>query len=251
MQKCLAALLSKPQYNPWRSQTLSAKLSKQEQDALSEKLLQYRKETPTLRDAANADGAAARDAAIKAQLAHTRKSKMLRMVALAVLFALLLGFGSCFAWRQMHRDAHAEDMEAFAGTLPGKTQAEIEADLNRIIKDSEFNVTMSSVVAIEGDKGKVNIENIAANHFLMQVDIVYTNPETAEQTVIYQSGVIKPGYSIAEATMKNTLPHGGDGDMTVYDAVATFHALDPDSKREVGATQLNLVLAYQNKAEGK
>ncbi|MEG0166772.1 MAG: hypothetical protein RR867_07565 [Ruthenibacterium sp.] len=191
--------------------------------------------------------------AIKTQLKRTQKGKVMRLCVVALAVTVLLGIGGYLAWNaSVGKDARAEDREAFAGTLPGKTEEEIKADLNRIIKDSEFNVAMSGIVNIKGDKGKVNIENIAANHFLMQVDIIYNDPKTAEQTVIYQSGIIKQGYSIGEATMQNTLPHGGDGDATAYDAVAVFHALDPETKREIGTTQINIVLAYQNKnAEGK
>ncbi|MEF9915877.1 MAG: hypothetical protein RR275_00555 [Lachnospiraceae bacterium] len=174
-------------------------------------------------------------------------------LGILLLILILLGITIFCGWRYYKsRDPHAMDMEAFAGSLPGKTEAEIQDELNRIIKEGEFNVAMSGTVSIEGKKGKVNIENIAANHYLMQVDITYTDPKTKEDTLVYQSGIIKPGYSVGEATMKEELPHGGEGKLTAYDGVATFHALDPKTKREMGTTQIRIVLAYHNEpAEGR
>ncbi|MEG1175895.1 MAG: hypothetical protein RSD62_04520 [Ruthenibacterium sp.] len=252
---------------------MSAKLSQQERDKLEAELVNYRRtmrQEPPERQAGHSAQKAARlsqehrsttrgdipkapCSAVKTQLRRTRRGKARRLLALILLVLLLLCLGGFCAWRyDKKHDPHAMDMEAFAGALPGKTETEIKADLNKIIQDGEFNVAMSSIVSIDGNKGKVNIENIAVNHYWMQVDLVYTDPATKKRTVIYQSGAIKPGYSIGEATMDATLPHTGDGAMTAYDAVATFHALDPETKREMGATQINIVLAYQNKtSEGE
>ncbi|MEG1304025.1 MAG: hypothetical protein RSD19_00420, partial [Oscillospiraceae bacterium] len=185
---------------------------------------------------------------VKGQLKRERRGKRLRVILIILIVLLLLGVGGCCTWKYyLSRDPHALDTEALEGSLPGKTQSEIEAELNRVVEEGKFNIAMSSVVSIDGEKGRVNIENVPGNRYLMRVDIVYIDPNTGKELVVYKSGIIEPGFCIGEATMDGTLPHAGDGDMTAYDAIATFHALDPETKREMGSTQLNIVLAYKNK----
>ncbi|MEG0893202.1 MAG: hypothetical protein RR998_03245 [Oscillospiraceae bacterium] len=185
---------------------------------------------------------------VAGQLKRERTAKLIRVIITIAVILLIICIVGCCGWKYYQsQDPHLLDTEALEGALPGKTQGEIEAELNKVVEDGKFNVAMSSLVAIDGDKGIVNIENVPGNKYLMQVDIIYTDPNSARETVIYKSGVIKPGYSIGEATMDSALPHIGDGEMTAYDAMATFHALDPETKREMGSTQLNIVLAYKNK----
>lgn len=112
------------------------------------------------------------------------------------------------------------------GQLDGKSEEEIIAELNRVVEEGMFNISIANVVRLQtgNSEGEFNIENSPANRYLMQVDISLA--DTGE--VIYSSDIIEPNYHIKYAKLDTVLPAG------TYNCVATFHALDPETEQEIG-----------------
>lgn len=124
------------------------------------------------------------------------------------------------------------------GQLDGKTQEEIQAELDRMVQEGMMNISIASVIEFEngGAEGEVKIENSPANRYLMQV--VITLRETGE--VVYTSDILEPNYHIQYAALDTNLPAG------YYPAIATFNALDPETEEQVGsaAAQVDLVVLH-------
>ena len=170
-----------------------------------------------------------------------RKKKKKR--GLIVLLLLLLCFacgGGYLIWRSNQPTSkYKEDLNALAGFLPGKTQAEIEAELSRIIAEGRFNASMNSELTLEKNKLDVAIENTPANNYDMMVE-VYLYPDassTENPELIYQSGIIKKGFYIESGDAKTNAAPGD------YVGLAVFHAIMPDkTQEEVGQTALSVII---------
>ena len=164
----------------------------------------------------------------------------LLLVLLIIFLLLVIGF---LAWRLLFPATDARyqaDTEAVEGLIPGRSPEEIEALLNQIVEEGMFNVSINGQITVGTDrKGDVCIENIAANHYLMQVDIVVKDSAGTE-TAVYSSGVLAPGYSIENGTFQILPPVG------TVDAVAIFTALDQDTMGEVGHTNVSVLLTRES-----
>ena len=84
--------------------------------------------------------------------------------------------------------------------MPWVTEEEIQAELNRVIEEGNFNASINTQLTLEKKKLDVRIENVPANNYYMQVDI-YLYPHqgsTDDSELIYQSGVIMQGKYIVD-----------------------------------------------------
>ena len=133
------------------------------------------------------------------------------------------------------------DRNALEGFLPGKTAAEIQAELNRIIDEGRVNISMNPTPVIKDGEINVRIENVPANNYYLQADVyIYPqkgNPDNAE--LVYRSGILKQNYYI-ENGETDTMVSPGE-----YDGIAIFSALDPDTLEEIGKTSLTLVITVE------
>lgn len=130
------------------------------------------------------------------------------------------------------------DDSAQSGHLPGKSDEEIQAELNRIVEDGMFNISIGSQIIFPdgASEGAANIENIEANHYHMQVTI--TLDDTGK--IVYKSGAVKPGQYLELITLLEDLDAG------TYNATATFTALDLESLKAVGQTAAKITLVIEN-----
>ena len=140
------------------------------------------------------------------------------LALLAVAVAVLLAF----TLMQPKKADRSGDL----GQLEGKSPGEIQAELDRVIEEGMFNISIASVVefADGASSGELRIENVPNNNYLMRVSIA--REDTGEQ--LYQTDVIEPNHHIQADTLDVDLPPGS------YECVATFHALDPETEDEVG-----------------
>lgn len=171
------------------------------------------------------------------------KEKKKKKKWLLLLLLLLLCFacgGGYYVWKSNQpKSKYEADMNALAGFLPGKTDEEIQNELNRIIEEGYFNASINGEMTLENGSLDVHIENVPGNRYDEQVEIYlypdYKNEENAE--LIYTSGLIKIGYYIENGEAKTSVKPGK------YLGKAIFHAIMPDeTQEEIGKTILDVLI---------
>ena len=138
-------------------------------------------------------------------------------IAVVLVTAAAAGF---FWWRSSHRQDSFFDVSALTGALPGKSEEEVIAELNRVVDEGMFNIAINSYITFPDAKGEgvANIENVPGNRYNMTVSIVLD--DTGE--TVYQSTGIKPGQYIQKIRLDEELPEG------FYYATAVFTAYAQD-----------------------
>lgn len=139
------------------------------------------------------------------------------VAAVVLVAAAAAGF---FWWRSSHRQDSFFDVSALTGALPGKSEEEVITELNRVVDEGMFNISINSYITFPDDnsEGVVNIENVPGNRYDMMVEIMLDS--TGE--TVYQSKGIKPGQYIQKIRLGEELPEG------VYQATAVFTAYAQD-----------------------
>lgn len=172
-----------------------------------------------------------------------KKRKKWWLLLLLLLLLLGIGGGLFYWWKQSQPLSKWQmDQNALEGFLPGKTEEEIQAELSRIIDENMMNVSMNAVPTVRDGKINVAIENVPGNNYWQQVDL-YIYPDKdheKEQELIYQSGVIKPGFYIESGDVLKNLEPGE------YDGRAVFHAIYPDTMEELNAPEMTVVVKVEN-----
>ncbi|MBC3939826.1 MULTISPECIES: hypothetical protein [Anaerotruncus] len=138
-------------------------------------------------------------------------------IAVVLVAAAAAGF---FWWRGSYRQDSFFDVSALTGALPGKSEEEVIAELNRVVDEGMFNIAINSYITFPDAKGEgvANIENVPGNRYNMTVSIVLD--DTGE--TVYQSKGIKPGQYIQKIRLDEELPEG------FYYATAVFTAYAQD-----------------------
>lgn len=172
---------------------------------------------------------------------HKAAGKRVRWTPLVIglLVMVIMVFTGFFTARALQPKSQFEiDRDALAGFLPNKTEDEIKAELNRIIDESRFNVTVNPTPVIENGRINVMVENVPANHYWMQVDVYIQNPEPDQEkeTRVYHSGIIKQGYYVETGKAEN-IPAPGQ-----YNGRAVFTAIKPDTGEEIGRVEATMVV---------
>lgn len=160
------------------------------------------------------------------------------LVVLLLILLILLGVCGGIIYKMMtteEKSRLARDELALGGLLPGKTPEEISDLLNAKIEEGMVNIGIAAEPIFEenGKKGRIGIENIEANRYSFQVDIILD--ETGER--LYQSGLIDPGYYIEFIELGRQLQAGD------YEATAIFstYSLD-ESEDRIAETRVKLTL---------
>lgn len=167
---------------------------------------------------------------------HKKQKKLL--ILLALLLFLVFGILFWALWSMGKTPSQYDlDADALAGFLPGRTQEEIETELNRIIQKGYFNVSINPTPIVSPD-GQINvmIENVPANNYWMQVD-VYLQESRTDERLIYSSGIIKQGFYIESGEMLGERPPAGE-----YNGRAIFRALMPETMEEIGTTGATMLI---------
>lgn len=155
-----------------------------------------------------------------------------RIIAIVVALLILL-LGGILAYRHFvgvkPNDAILleESVKAKLGQLEDKSNEEIEAALNEIVEEGSvcISINMNPVFSSGDAEGTLKIENGPMNLYNQRV--VITLADTGEE--IYHSGLMPVDSHIQTDKLEVELEAGE------YDAIATFHAYDPDTDAEVGA----------------
>ena len=160
------------------------------------------------------------------------------LVAVA-LVATVLVIACVFAFRTCSADARASrDPNAALGQIEGKSEDEIRAELDRVVEEGMFNISIAPYVEFADGKseGELRIENVPGNRYLMRVRIV--RDDTGE--AVYESGLVEPNRHIQKAALDADL---GPGE---YACTAEFAALDPETEEQVGSAAAKITIMVAN-----
>lgn len=160
-----------------------------------------------------------------------------RTVIVLILILLLLGCAAALMFCTSEDTSGFFDDNAKTGQAPYKTKEEIQAELNRIIEEGMFNISIASTIefADGASTGKAYLENVPANRYAMRVKL--TLDDGGE--VVYESGGIAPGSYIEDIALSRDLEPGE------YAATAAFTAYDMDTHEEVGVAAARVTLVVR------
>lgn len=166
------------------------------------------------------------------------------LILLLILLLLLILIGGGILVYKINQKREFEryqfDTEAMAGRIQMMTEEEIQAELNRVVEEGMFNISIASAIVFESpeSEGEARIENVAANNYHMQVDIILD--ESGE--TVYSSKLIQPGYSIGNIKLSEKLEPGE------YEATAIFSAITKDEMKLFGTAgaQIKLYVLDEN-----
>lgn len=151
------------------------------------------------------------------------------VAVVAIVVACVLGF---MAFSNV---GQGRDPNAALGQLEGKTPEEIQKELDRIVEEGMFNISIaSSVEFADGtSEGELRIENVPNNPYLMKVEI--TCDDTGE--AVYTSGMIEPNHHIQKARLDVDLDAGD------YPCTAVFYAYGKDEEQLVGQAAAKMTVS--------
>ena len=165
-----------------------------------------------------------------------RKKSLLFLLLLLLIF-IFIGVGFLFVTSNETKSKFELDREALEGFLPGKSAKEIQDELNRIVDESMFNVSINPNPYVVDSVIDVHIQNIPNNHYWMQVNVYYQpDRDSSQEELLYSSKVIKNGHYLIEGSATHQPPLGS------YNGRAVFTALFPDTFEEIGKTVANIII---------
>ncbi len=173
--------------------------------------------------------------------AQERGKKRKRVIIVIVLLLIAIAAGA-LAWlytcSNVDMPGKPRNLNAELGMLDGKTDAEIQAELNRVVDESMFDISIASTMEFPdgASEGDIRIENVPGNRYLLECQLI----ETETGAVLYESGILEPNHHISKGKLLKDLEAG------VYSALAVFTALDPDTEDEVGKSNVEVTIIVQN-----
>lgn len=164
----------------------------------------------------------------------SRAKRIAVIVGIAVVL-LAIAFG---VWRFAGAGDGFFDLNAQEGQAPYKTPEEIQAELDRIVEEGMFNISIASTVQLEdgASDAELRIENVPNNPYLMKVELA--RDDTGD--TIYTSGMIEPNHHIQKAKLDVDLDAGE------YPCTAVFYAYDKQSEQLVGQAAAKLTVLVQS-----
>ena len=136
-------------------------------------------------------------------------------------------------------DDHLEDaVKAKLGQLEGKSEEEIQAELDRVVTEGMFHIAINSDPVFEdgASEGNLEIENVPANLYLMRVEI--TRQDTGG--LIYSTKYIEPNNHIQNARLDVDLEAGD------YPANVVFYAYSIQTQEEIGSAGCEITIHVKN-----
>ncbi|MBE5803141.1 MAG: hypothetical protein E7316_01345 [Clostridiales bacterium] len=172
-----------------------------------------------------------------------KKTQLILVIALALILIAAIVTGVLLLLNDKS-DAEYEryqfDTDAIAGRIQRMSEEEIQQELNRVVEEGMFNISIASAIVFTSPEaeGQARIENTEANHYHMQVDIFLD--ETGE--LVYASKLLQPGYSIENIRLTSALAPGE------YNATAVFSAITQEEMQLFGqaAAQIKLYIMDEN-----
>ncbi len=117
-----------------------------------------------------------------------------------------------------------------------RASRDLQAEIDKAVEQGMFNVFMNTNVVFKDgqSKGNMMIQNIETNRYPMYVEIYHDN------TLLYKSDIIEPGYKIEEAKLDTPLSKG------TYDCTAYFYVTDNNKEEVQNKIGLNIKITVNN-----
>lgn len=159
------------------------------------------------------------------------------VILLMLIIIVLLLLQRCAAEQEADNTLE-NSIKARLGQLEGKSEEEIQEELNRVIEEGMFHISMNTnpVFADGTAEGNLEIENVPNNRYSMIVQI--TLNDSGE--TVYDSGLIDPNYHVQTDALDKDLEPGE------YPATAAFYAYDMEDLEEVGSTACQITITVLN-----
>ena len=171
---------------------------------------------------------------------ESKKKKLLVMILISLIAVMIVLLVIFVVIPAMKGDSAADffDPSAKEGVLSSKSNDEIQAELNKIVEEGMFNISIADTIVFQNStqEGQARIENIKANPYHMRVEIII---DDTGQTV-YQSGGLIPGSYIENIKLSQKLPAG------TYPATALFSAYDQSDLSVVGQAAAKIKIVVEN-----
>ena len=164
-----------------------------------------------------------------------------RRIVVAIATAVLLACAAVGTWLWLRADDGAApfgfDQSAQAGQAPYKTDDEIRAELDRVVEEGMFDISIASTIEFDapGAMGIAYIENVPGNRYDMRVSIALDGG--GEEA--YRSGALAPGTYVESIALDPAIGPG------TYGAIATFEALDRETHETVGTAGAKVTLVVR------
>lgn len=165
---------------------------------------------------------------------YKRKNRLL----LLLLLLLLCGMGWYIYQNNQEKEGLPRQRNAEMGYLPGMSEAEIQAEMEKKVAESELAISINSQLNFPSgnEQGFIRIENNANNHYLLMVEM-YRNDNNE---MIYQSGAIEPGFYLEKDKLLINLKKG------VYPVTVKFKAYHVATEAFIGEAQANSEVIIEN-----
>ena len=173
-----------------------------------------------------------------------KKNNKKKIIAIIAIIAVIVGGVAVYCVSKNHASGGEDpstgmvwDANAEEGGLEGRSEEEIQAELNKKVEEGMINISMntSPVFADGTSEGNLMIVNSSANHYPQIVYIV--RKDTNEE--IYRSGGIPIGSKIENAALNVDLPAG------TYDCIAYFNNADPDTGAILGTAGAEITITVE------
>lgn len=184
---------------------------------------------------AHAIAPASENTVIGARIAARRRRGVRIGIATAIVIALVsAGTAAVLLAGGSSAPDFGYDSAAKLGQAPVKTPEEVQAELDRIVDEGMFNISIASTIdfASPDAPGTAYIENVPGNRYDMTVSVAMDG--TGE--VVYESAGIAPGSFIESIELSSAVSPG------TWPATATFSAFDRETHELVGQAAAKVTL---------
>lgn len=153
------------------------------------------------------------------------------VVVLMVAIVILMLLQRCSS--PVEESGLEASVKARLGQLENKSEAEIQAELNRVVEEGMFHISINARPIFEDGtaEGNLEIENVPNNLYTMRVEIALDDGQ-----IVYDSGLVDPNYHIQRDNLNVVLEAGE------YPATATFYAYNVDTLEEIGTMSTKITI---------
>lgn len=153
------------------------------------------------------------------------KKAVIGLILVVVLLLGLIGGGLWYFLVYSAKNPLAREEDALGGMLAGLPQEDWGDALDDVVEDGQvlLGIAAEPVFEYNGKRGRIGIENDEANQYSFQVTIT----EDATGDVLYESGLIDPGYYIEYIELNKTLAAGDYPATAVFTTYSLEESPDP------------------------